>query len=61
MLASHHDRLQEPLRLQGTGKFLQPLRIKMLSRLVGIRVHLRHRQLQQFGLTSRLCPFKEGS
>ena len=61
LLAAHHNGLQEPLRLQGSGEFLQPLRIKMLSRLVGIRMHLRHRQLQQFGLASRLCPFKEGS
>jgi hypothetical protein len=39
-LASHDDRLQETLSLQGTRQFLQPLRIKMLSRLIGIGVHL---------------------
>ena len=57
MVTAHDDGLQEPLRLEGTGEFLQPLGIDMLPRLVGIGVHLQHREMQQFGIAKRLCAF----
>ena len=60
-MAAHDDGLQEPLCLQGTGEFLQSLGIEMLPWLIGIGVHLRHREMQQFGIANRVCAFQEGS
>src|SRR5437764_110424 len=41
MVTAHDNGLQESLRLEGTGEFLQPLGVEMLPRLIGIGVHVR--------------------
>jgi len=61
VVAAHHDRLQEPMGLQGTGELLQPLGIEMLPWLIGVGVHLRYREMHQRRIANRVCAFQEGA